>query len=71
MVLNKARLEEWVFVHNTLIGKIYDDSRGFEDGLVCVTSPLLPMAQQVSSPKEGVVVFTQNSEYLLGKKYQE
>lgn len=65
----KARLENWVLVGNQLLGEIYDDNTGrAEDGTACHTSPLLPMAQQVSSPKEGVEVFTRNTTYLLGKE---
>jgi hypothetical protein len=65
----KGRLENWVVCHgNVLLGEIYDDNTGrFEDGYSIVISKLLPMAQQMSSPKEGVEVFTQNSTYLLGK----
>ena len=70
MERNTARLENWVVLNNTLFGDIYDDSRGNPDGTRTKTSPLLPMSMQVSSPKEGVEVFTQNTVYLLGKKEQ-
>ncbi|AUR94176.1 hypothetical protein NVP1193O_045 [Vibrio phage 1.193.O._10N.286.52.C6] len=67
----KARLENWVLAGNQLFGEIYDDNTGrFEDGDCVRTSPLLPMSMQVSSPDEGVEVFTQNTIYLLGKKEQ-
>jgi hypothetical protein len=65
----KARLENWVVLNNnTLLGDIYNDSRGNPDGTRCMTSQLLPMSMQVSTPKEGVKIFTQNTIYLLGKK---
>ena len=70
MKRNTARLENWVVLNNTLSGDIYDDSRGNPDGTRTKTSPLLPMPMQVSSPDEGVEVFTQNTTYLLGKKEQ-
>ncbi|AUR91615.1 hypothetical protein NVP1161O_173 [Vibrio phage 1.161.O._10N.261.48.C5] len=68
----KARLENWVLVGNQLLGEIYDDNTGrFKDGDYVRTSSLRPMSMQVSSPDQGVEVFTQNTVYLLGKKYQE
>lgn len=66
----KARLENWRVHGNQLHGYVYEDSGGrCEDGTEGLTSPLLPMDQQVSIPKEGVEVFTRNTTYLLGKPY--
>ena len=71
MERNTTRLENWIQVGLTLVGRVYEDAYGrFEDGICITTSPLLPMSMQVSSPKEGVEVFTQNTVYLLGKKEQ-
>lgn len=66
--MSKARLENWLVWGGILYGEIYDDeTKRFEDGTPVRTSRLLPMAQQVSTPKKGVEVFTQNTTYLLGK----
>ncbi len=68
--MGAARLENWQKYGNQLHGFIYDDSEGrCEDGTEGLTSILLPMSMQVSSPKEGVEVFTRNTTYLLGKPY--
>lgn len=66
-----GRIENWAYnrKQNIIIGEIYDDKEGrFEDGVVISTSRLKPMSMQVSKPKEGVVISTMNSTYLLGAK---
>lgn len=66
-----GRLENWVYSkkQNVLIGDLYDDVNGrWEDGTPVKTSTLQPMSLQVSTPKEGSVVNTLNSVYLLGKQ---
>lgn len=69
--MGTARLENWRVYGNVIYGEIYDDELGrFEDGSPVSTSHLLPMSMQVSSPKEGVEVFTRNTTYLLGKPYK-
>ena len=66
-----ARLENWVVINWVLFGDLYNDSEGrAPDGSRWMTSPLLPMSMQPSSPREGVEVFTQNTMYLLGRKEQ-
>lgn len=65
----KTTLEQWFYnkKHNTIVGLIYNDVRGrWPDGTLIETSKLRPMSMQVSSPKEGVEIFTLNSTYLLG-----
>ena len=48
---------------------LYDDIHGrWADGQSISTSRLLPMSMQVHTLKEGAIVATQNSQYLLGKK---
>lgn len=66
-----GRLENWAYnaKSNTLVGEIYDDVNGrFPDGSQIQTSRLKPMSMQVTSPKEGAVMATLNSSYLLGKR---
>lgn len=66
-----ARIENWVHTsRNTIVGEFHEDKLNrCEDGDMGRTSTLLSMSMQVSSPREGVVVFTQNNSYLLGKPY--
>lgn len=66
-----ARLENWYFskLHNQVVGEIYNDARGiFPDGSTVTTSTLLEMSKQESTPKEGAIIKTRNSAYLLGKE---
>lgn len=66
-----GRLENWAYnsKSNTIVGEIYNDANGrFRDGSQIQTSRLKPMSVQVSTPKEGVVMETLNSSYLLGKR---
>lgn len=66
-----GRLENWAYNkgQNVLIGDLYDDIHGrWADGQSISTSRLLPMSMQVHTLKEGAIVSTQNSHYLLGKK---
>lgn len=66
-----ARIENWAFnkKQNVIIGDIYDDIYcRWRDGTLITTSLLKPMSMQVSSPKEGAIMETLNSSYLLGKK---
>lgn len=64
-----AKLEDWyVDISGSICGNIYGDSKDrFKDGSPIKTSYTLPMSMQVSSPKEGIIIFTRNSSYLLGK----
>lgn len=66
-----ARLEDWAHdkKQNVLVGRCYCDLNGrFEDGAMIRTSRLKPMSMQVSTPKEGAIMATLNSTYLLGSK---
>ena len=66
-----ARIENWAYdkKSNTIVGDIYDDiHERWTNGTFIQTSKLKPMSMQLSSPKEGVVVATLNSQYMLGKK---
>lgn len=66
-----ARLEQWVYdkKQNILIGECYGDVSGrFPDGALIRTSRLKPMSVQGSTPKEGAIMATLNSTYLLGSK---
>ena len=67
-----GRIENWVYdeYRGIIIGDLYDDiNNRWEDGQKISTSRLLPMSLQAhSSPKEGGVVNTLNSTYLLGKE---
>ena len=66
-----ARLENWTVDNKSgcLIGDIYDDElKRWTDGQKIKTSKLAPMSVQPSSAKEGAVMHTLNSSYLLGKK---
>ena len=69
-----ARLENWTVDNKSgcLIGEIHEDTenRGWPDGTRIKTSKMQPMSMQSSTPKEGVVIFTMNSSYLLGKKLE-
>lgn len=66
-----GRIENWVHdkKQGVIIGDLYDDKRGrWIDGAKIMTSKLAPMSMQISTPKEGVIVMTRNSSYLLGVK---
>jgi len=66
-----ARLENWLMDNKSgcLVGDIYDDElKRWSDGQKIKTSRLQPMSVQAYTVKEGAVVLTQNSSYLLGKK---
>ena len=66
-----ARLENWLMDNKSgcLIGDIYDDElKRWPDGQKIKTSKLAPMSVQASPAKEGDVMYTLNSSYLLGKK---
>lgn len=66
-----ARLENWAYdkKQNVIVGEIYDDiNNRFEDGSKIMTSTLKSMSLQVSTPKEGAIMVTLNSAYLLGSK---
>lgn len=66
-----ARLENWAHdkKQNIIVGDIYFDIHGrWPDGTFIRTSRLKPMSMQIASPKEGVVIATENSQYMLGKK---
>lgn len=66
-----ARLENWAFdkKQNVIVGEVYDDiNNRFEDGSKIMTSNLMSMSVQVSTPKKGAIMKTLNSEYLLGDK---
>ena len=71
--LYTARLENW-FVDNKsgcLIGDIYDDENNrWTNGQKIKTSKMQPMSLQTETPKEGALISTMNSTYLLGKKGQ-
>ena len=64
-----AKLNNWFYNKkmNVLVGDIEGDKR-FPDGSKVQTSRLRPMSEQVSTPKEGAVMLTMNSSYLLGEK---
>ena len=69
-----ARLENWLMDNKSgcLIGNIYDDeTKRWEDGQKIKTSKILPMSAQTETPKEGALISTMNSVYLLGKKGQQ
>lgn len=66
-----ARLENWLIDNKSgcLIGDIYEDTqKRWLDGTKIKTSRILPMSVQSQVAKEGAVIFTKNSSYLLGKK---
>lgn len=66
-----ARLENWAYNKkmNIIVGDCFGDIHDrFADGSSIQTSRLKPMSMQVSAPKEGVIMATLNSSYLLGKK---
>ncbi|AUR89844.1 hypothetical protein NVP1133O_43 [Vibrio phage 1.133.O._10N.222.51.E4] len=66
-----GRIESWAYdkKQNVIIGELYDDIGGrWIDGTMISTSRLKPMSMQVSTPKEGSIIVTLNSTYLLGKK---
>ena len=66
-----GRIENWVYdeYRVIIIGDLYDDiNTRWDEGQLIRTSRLLPMSLQSSSPKEGGVVNTLNSTYLLGKR---
>lgn len=66
-----GRIENWTLYEQerVVIGNLYDDIHGrWGEGQVITTSRLLPMSMQANTIKEGAVVSTQNSHYLLGKK---
>ena len=65
----KAELRSWVYnkKSNTVIGNVFGHPN-FDDGSLIQTSRLLPMSMQISSPKQGTIVSTLNSKYLLGEK---
>ena len=66
-----GRIENWVYdeYRVIIIGDLYDDiNTRWDEGQLIRTSRLLPMSLQSSSPKEGAVVNTLNSTYLLGKE---
>ena len=69
-----ARLENWTVDYKSgcLIGEIHRDSknRGWTDGTRIKTSKMQPISMQSSTLKEGAVIFTMNSSYLLGKKME-
>jgi len=59
-----ARLENWQLVFNNLYGDIYDDSKNrFEDGKWIKLSKI-----NAVELKEGDIIQTMNSKYLLGKE---
>lgn len=63
-----GRLENW-YLHGyvLLVGDIYDDIRGrFEDGQSIHTSAIKDNGDNI---KEGDVVQTRNSRYLLGNRW--
>ena len=60
-----GRIEEWVLWNGKIWGNIFDDKKGrFEDGIHIHTSSIVPEGQKC---KEGAVITTRNSAYLLGK----
>lgn len=66
-----GRIENWTLYEQerVIIGNLYDDIHDrWGEGQVITTSRLLPMSMQANAIKEGSVVSTQNSHYLLGKK---
>lgn len=63
-VLLTGRLESWQVSAGRILGKIYNDSKGrFEDGKVVITSTINEEGEEL---KEGSVVTTKNSTYVLG-----
>lgn len=72
-----ARIEDWVERHVAvgiyIIGHIYDDAKGrWEDGTLFITSAVCDenrVRKLLGHSKEGDVVRTLNSTYLLGRKY--
>ncbi len=66
-----GRLENWTYdlVWKVLLGDIYEDTKGrFQDGLWIHTSVLKHTKEEIKAFKEGDVVTTKYSTYLLGKK---
>lgn len=64
-----GKLENWVYnkKQNVIVGNLYGDIHNrWEDGTPIVTSRL--RAKQESTPKEGAILQTANSTYLLGTK---
>lgn len=63
-----GRLEEWTFFQGVIYGTIYDDKlKRFRDGTEIRTSLVVSTAKD---RKEGRVIETRNSRYLLGKKFK-
>ena len=60
-----ARLENWSYVGDRLLGQISDHIR-FEDGIEVQTSTVLSPPDSI---KEGGEVETRNTIYTLGKPY--
>ncbi len=65
-----GRLESWSVAYNSVIGNIYYDSKDrFYDGALIRTSKVQEPA--LEELKEGDVVETRNSKYVLGKPYDD
>ena len=63
-----GRLEDWAYVGGVIYGSIFGDKlKRFHDGAEIHTSPV---ASPVKDLKEGNVIQTRGSTYLLGKKYK-
>jgi len=62
-----GRLEDWTYAGGIIYGTIYDDKlKRFFDGTEISTSPVVSPAKD---RKEGKVIQTRGSTYLLGKKF--
>ena len=59
-----GRIENWILVGNIIWGQIHDDKRKrWKDGHAVQTSSI---TSDLSEIKEGAVIITANSKYLLG-----
>lgn len=64
-----GRIENWVFDSECIWGNLYDDvHKRWEEGTHVYTSKVVSPKDNI---KEGEVVKTQNSKYLLGKPYEK
>jgi len=63
-----GRLEDWAYVGGVIYGAVFDDKlKRFRDGTEIHTSPV---ASPAKDRKEGKVIQTRGSTYLLGKKFE-
>ena len=65
-----ATLEDWYIIGLTIYGRCYGDRKHrFHPGVLVHTS-IIPALKFFQDFKEGDIVQTLNSRYLLGKKYK-